>query len=99
MSKKAFDNIMAGLQDALAYAKGDKSAVTRVLHVHVKPSDIKSARKKVGLSRNDFARVFGLSAATLRKWENGERYPTGAARVLLTIISREPEAALRAIRQ
>ena len=39
------------------------------------------------------------AAATLRKWENGEREPTGAARVLLTIISREPEAALRAIRQ
>jgi putative transcriptional regulator len=99
MSKKAFDNIMSGLQDALAYAKGDKSAVTRVIHVNVKPADIKSARKKVGLSRDAFARVFGLSAATLRKWENGERQPTGAARVLLTIISREPEAALRAIRQ
>jgi DNA-binding transcriptional regulator YiaG len=62
------------------------------------PGDIKTARKKVGLSRDAFARTFGLSPATLRKWENGERQPTGAARVLLTIISREPEAALRAIR-
>jgi putative transcriptional regulator len=52
----------------------------------------------VGLSRQAFARTFGLSPATLRKWENGEREPTGAARILLTIISREPEAALRAIR-
>jgi putative transcriptional regulator len=42
--------------------------------------------------------MFGLSPATLRKWENGERGPTGAARALLTIIMREPEAALRAIR-
>ena len=25
MSKKAFDSIMAGLQDALAYTKGDKT--------------------------------------------------------------------------
>lgn len=96
MSKKAFDGIMQGLQDALAYTQGDKSAVARV--VHVKPADIKTARKKVGLSRDDFALLFGLSAATLRKWENGERHPTGAARALLAIISREPEAALRAIR-
>jgi putative transcriptional regulator len=99
MSKKAFNNIMAGLQDALAYAKGDESAAARVVHVAVKAADIKTARKKIGLSRDAFARIFGLSAATLRKWENGERQPTGAARVLLTIISREPEAALRAIRQ
>jgi putative transcriptional regulator len=98
MTKKAFDNIMAGLQDALAYSKGDKSAMARVIRVHVKPADIKTARRKIGLSRDAFARVFGLSSATLRKWENGERRPTGAARVLLTIISREPEAALRAIR-
>jgi putative transcriptional regulator len=98
MTKKAFDNIMAGQQDALSYTKGDKTAVTRTVNVNVKPADIKIARRKIGLSRDAFARVFGLSTATLRKWENGERKPTGAARVLLTIISREPEAALRAIR-
>ena len=96
MSKKAFDNIMKGLQEVLAHVEGDESVVHRV--VHVKPADIKTARKKVGLSRDDFASLFGLSAATLRKWENGERHPTGAARALLAIISREPEAALRAIR-
>jgi len=89
---------MQGLQEALAYARGDKSAVARVVNVAVKPAEIKTARKKTGMSRETFARAFGLSPATLRKWENGERQPTGAARVLLTIISREPEAVLRAIR-
>jgi putative transcriptional regulator len=98
MSKRAFENIMTGLQEALAYVQGDMSGVGRVVHV-MTPADIKTARKKVSLSRDDFARMFGLSAATLRKWENGERHPTGAARALLAIISREPEAALRAIRQ
>jgi putative transcriptional regulator len=99
MSKQAFEGIMEGLQDALAYAKGDRSAAARVVKRSVKPADIKTPRKNIGLSRDAFARAFGLSAATLRKWENGEREPTGAARVLLTIICREPEAALRAIRQ
>jgi putative transcriptional regulator len=91
MSKQAFEGIMEGLQDALGYAKGDRSAAARVVKRSVKPADIKTARKNIGLSRDAFA----LSAATLRKWENGEREPTGAARV----ICREPEAALRAIRQ
>jgi putative transcriptional regulator len=98
MSKQAFESIKAGLEDAIAYFDGDVAAA-RVVKAKVKPSDIKVARKKVGLSRDDFAAMFGLSAATLRKWENGERKPTGAALALLAIISREPEAALRAIRR
>jgi putative transcriptional regulator len=98
MSKRAFEGIMQGLEEALAYSRGDKSAAARVVRVAVKPADIKTARKRVGLSRAAFAHTFGLSPATLRKWENGERAPTGAARILLTIIRREPEAALRAIR-
>ena len=98
MSKQAFEGIMQGLQEALAYTRGNNWAVARVVNVAVKPADIKTARKKIGMTRETFARAFGLSPATLRKWENGERQPTGAARVLLTIISREPEAALRAIR-
>ena len=89
---------MQGLEQALAHSRSDKSAAARVVRVAVKPADIKSARKRVGLSRDAFARTFSLSPATLRKWENGERQPTGPARILLTIISREPEAALRAIR-
>lgn len=99
MSKRVFEGIRKGLQEALAHAQGDNSAAARVVHAAVKPAEIKMARKSTGLGRDDFARAFGLSAATLRKWENGEREPTGAARVLLTIICREPEAALRAIRQ
>ena len=75
-----------------------KSAAVRVVKIAGKTADIKTARKKTGMSRETFACAFGLSPATLRKWENGERQPSGAARVLLTIISRDPEAALRAIR-
>ena len=73
MSKRAFEGIMQGLEEALAYSRGDKSAAARVVRVAVKPADIKTARKRVGLSRQAFARTFGLSPATLRKWENGER--------------------------
>jgi len=98
MSKRAFEGIMQGLKEALDYAQGNKSAAARVVRARVKPADIKTARKKIGLSRKAFAHTFGLSAATLRKWENGERQPTGAVRVLLTIIHRELKAALHAIR-
>ncbi len=58
---------MQGLQEALAYTHGDKSGVARVVNVAVKPADINAARKKTGMSRETFARAFGLSPATLRK--------------------------------
>jgi putative transcriptional regulator len=33
----------------------------------------------------------------LRKWEQGQRQPHGAALTLLNIMDREPEAVIRAI--
>jgi len=51
MSKKAFDKIMAGLEDALAYSRGDKSR--GVEHVVRVPAaiDILAIRRKFGLSQ------------------------------------------------
>jgi type I restriction enzyme M protein len=33
-----------------------------------------------------FADAFGVSASTLKKWEQGQRFLTGAARTLMNII-------------
>lgn len=94
---KPFDKIMDGLTDALAYAEGDKTrGKARV--VEVPTVDVKAARKKLGLSQDRFAAAFKISPSTLRKWEQGTRHPRGAAQVLLTVIDREPEAVLRALR-
>src|SRR5262245_42965147 len=51
MSKKAFDSIMAGLQDALAYAKGDK-ARGRATTFDARDLDVGKVRGKVGLSQD-----------------------------------------------
>ena len=96
MAKTAFDKIMGGLTDALAYAEGDEGRGKA--HVVELPAvDVKAARKKLGLSQDKFAAAFKISPSTLRKWEQGTRYPQGPARVLLTVIDREPEAVLRAL--
>lgn len=96
MTKKAFDGIMAGLEDAIAYAKGD-SRRGRTHVVRVPTIDVRAARKKLGMSQDRFARSFGVSAATVRNWEQGRRRPEGPARVLLAVIDREPEAVRRAL--
>lgn len=96
MGKDAFEKIAARLQDALLFAQGDKS---RALVHEVRPEDIDVAtiRKNLGLSQDKFARAFGVSAATVRGWEQGRRHPTGPARALLKVIDKEPEAVLRSL--
>ncbi len=97
MARIAYEKIMAGLEDALAYADGD-SARGMAHQVKVADVDITHLREKLGLSQDRFAALFGLSPRTLRNWEQGVRHPQGAARILLQVIDREPEAVMRALR-
>jgi len=61
--------------------------------------DVRGVRTKTGLSQDQFAETFGVSVATLRNWEQGRRAPEGAARVLLTVIDRDPTAVMRALKR
>ncbi len=58
---------------------------------------MKAVRKRLGLSQVAFAARFGVSIGTLRDWEQKRRRPEGPARVLLTVIDREPKAVERAL--
>ena len=42
------------------------------------------------LTQEDFASAIGIPAGTLRQWEQRRRQPSGAARVLLALIDRDP---------
>lgn len=59
--------------------------------------DVRAIREKLRLSQSEFAARFGFTASAVRQWEQGRRYPHGPARVLLTIIAREPNAVRRAL--
>jgi putative transcriptional regulator len=54
-----------------------------------------NARSQAGLSQAEFARATGVSVRTLQEWEQGRREPSGAARTLLRIALRSPEAILQ----
>lgn len=54
------------------------------------------ARQRVGLSQKEFASLLGVSVRTLQDWEQGRREPSGAARTLLRIASKNPKAILDA---
>ena len=59
--------------------------------------DVRAIREKLKLSQAEFAACFGFTASAVRQWEQGRRQPHGPARLLLTIIAREPGAVRRAL--
>ena len=61
------------------------------------PVDVQALRARLKMSQDRFARAFGLPKRTVQDWEQGRRQPEGAARVLLKVIKREPDAVRRAL--
>jgi putative transcriptional regulator len=83
------DRIMQGLQEAVDHARG---ADVPGLMLHIPQSvDVTALRRRTGLSQTAFSRRIGVSAATLRNWEQGRRAPEGPARILLALLDRNPK--------
>lgn len=51
-------------------------------------------RQDLDMGQKEFAALLGTSASTLKKWESGQRTPSGAAAKLLEVLERNPEAVL-----
>jgi len=87
MARKSRDigaEILQGLREIKRAEYG------RVINV----PDIARIREKTGLSQARFAQLLGVSVRTLQDWEQGRRAPSGAARTLLMIAARSPQALL-----
>lgn len=54
-------------------------------------------RRRLGLTQLEFSARINVSQETIRNWEQGKRCPTGAAKALLKILDKAPEAALQAL--
>jgi putative transcriptional regulator len=52
--------------------------------------DVAAIRARTRYTQANFARAIGVSAGTLRQWEQHRREPTGPARVLLALLNRNP---------
>ncbi|ABS63568.1 helix-turn-helix domain protein [Parvibaculum lavamentivorans DS-1] len=88
--------LISSMEEALEHARGGKTGV----RVHtVAPVDVKKARKALKMTQPDFARLVGTSVSGLQKWEQGKRQPGGAARTLITLIMRAPEAVRDALEE
>ena len=88
--------VEAALGEVLAHVRGEVDLRCRIVDDPA-AERILALRKRMKLSRQKFADRFGLDARAVQEWEQGRRIPDRAARVLLTVIDRDPEAVARAL--
>lgn len=60
--------------------------------------NVKLIRAKLGMTQEDFAKTFQLSLATIRDWEQRRTQPDQAAKTLLRVIERIPDAVKKALK-
>jgi putative transcriptional regulator len=89
---ETFNSIKRGLKQAIGDATG-KRPIRKHRHNTI---NVKAIRNKIGMTQMEFASSFGISVATLRHWERGDRMPNGPARVLLTVVEKSPDIVLKA---
>ena len=88
-----------------AAQRGSEESVQEIVLHHISfvsfrfdPLEVKAVRRKLHISQVQFSQLIGVSAATLRNWEQGRTYPEGAARALLRVAAKRPDIVLAALR-
>jgi putative transcriptional regulator len=87
MTRKTRDVGAEILQGIREIKRGEHGRVINV-------PDVAQTRAKTGLSQARFAQLLGVSVRTLQDWEQRRRAPSGAARTLLMIAAKNPQALL-----
>lgn len=92
MDKRAFAELVSSVRDMGRHMRGEKVAGARV--TKVREPNVRTIRRKSGLSQSQFAVLIGVNLRTLQNWEQGRTRPTGPARALLRIVEKNPKAML-----
>ncbi|MFZ0694348.1 MAG: helix-turn-helix domain-containing protein, partial [Alphaproteobacteria bacterium] len=89
-SKLVAASIRRGLEEAVAYARGEADKSQYRVHVP-RRIDVRAIRTRLRMTQEEFAGRFGFSVNTLRHWEQGKRQPEGPTRAYLLVIDRAPK--------
>ncbi len=89
MKDELFTELVASVREGGKILRGEAEP-TRTFTIEA--PDVKKIRSNFKLSQDEFAALLGISVKTLRNWEQGRRVPEGAARVLLQVAAKHPEA-------
>jgi len=83
---------------AAALSDPDAQPLTEEQLAQAKPVPrVKTLRRALRMTQEEFAQRFGLSLATVRDWEQGRTQPDQAASTYLEVITRAPDAVMAAL--
>jgi putative transcriptional regulator len=94
MRKQDFQELVTSIRQAGSIRRGEAQPSRTT---ELAPVDVKAIRRRLGKSQSEFARMIGVSVATLQNWEQGRRRPDGPARALLRVAAANPEAVAAAL--
>ncbi len=80
-----------------AAAMADPDALPEEWAEAPRVAQVKTIRRALKLSQEEFAASFHIPIGTLRDWEQGRKEPDAAARAYLCVIAREPEVVRKAL--
>lgn len=89
-----FEQIKGGLEDSIAYSRGQLSLVTTTLPApppKLTPRAVARLRRRFGMSQAVFAATLNVSTKTVQSWEQGAREPSDVALRLLELLARQPQ--------
>lgn len=93
MDDAMFDDLLTSIRHMGAHMRGEVVAGVKI--TTFPDVEAKEVREAVGVSQSEFARLMGVPVRTLQNWEQHRTRPTGPARALLRMISRDPVQAMR----
>lgn len=93
-----YNDIAAGLREAIAYEHGELEAqTTRLVKSFPAPPEwtpdkVKELRLQIPLTQSAFASLMGVSVKTVEAWENGRNRPNGSASRLMQLLAKEDDS-------
>lgn len=89
MKDKLFNELVASVREGGAILRNEMPPSRKFV---IEGPDVQRIRAHYELSQSEFATLLGISISTLQNWEQGRRNPSGAARVLLQVAAKHPDA-------
>jgi putative transcriptional regulator len=88
-----FERIKKGLQESIAYSRGELTLRTTVLVAPPPPASPKrvlALRRRLKMSQSVFASTLNVSPKLVQSWEQGARKPSRGDLRLIQIIEKNP---------
>jgi len=88
-----FGRLKMGLQDSIAYSRGDLNLKTTSLPAPPRPASrqrVRALRRSMKMSQSVFAAALNVSPKLVQSWEQGRRIPRGGDLRLLEIVAKKP---------